>query len=395
MAGIADSLFPVLTTLWLAGSAVTVAGVYIYRSRLVFKPLVKTRPPIAVIIPVRGASPNLAMLWKALRSQSYSKFRVLFAVESEHDPAHRALKSLIARARRPAAKIVVAGLAHDEGQKVRNQRAAMAQLRRGDKIVVFADADIAPTPQWLAEIADLLATRSAMIVSGYRWMVPGDRRLSTAFACAINDAIASQPRLSVLSLAWGGTLAVWRETLERIDASGTLKGSLNDDLQLTRAANAAGSVVETPPHMLLRTTVGFGWRELIEFSRRQYIQIRIYAPEFWAVAAFATALPILGWAVAVPLALAGDLRAIGALAAAIALHQTRVILRLEIPRRLWGVEQDRTVTLLDRWAAPISTLIHAALIWSTLFARTLRWGGRLYRIDAPQQVRILERDRGT
>jgi hypothetical protein len=392
MAALADFLFPVIATLWLAGSITGVIGVYVCRSRLVFKPLVKSRPAIAVIIPVRGASPNLAKLWKALCGQSYPKFRVLFAVESEDDPAHRALKSLIARARRPPAQIVVAGLAHDEGQKVHNQRAAMARLRRGDKIVVFADADVAPTPQWLDEIADLLATRSAMIVSGYRWMVPGDRRLATAFACAINDAVASQPRLSVLSLAWGGTLAVWRETLERIDADGTLKGSLNDDLRLTRAAADAGSVVETPPHMLLRTAVGFGWRELIEFGRRQYIQIRIYAPEFWGFAALATTIPVLGWAFALPLALSGDLPAIGVLAAAIALHQARVTLRLEIPRTLWGVEQDRTVTLLDRWAAPISTLIHAALIWSTLFARTLRWGGRLYRIDAPQRVRILERD---
>jgi hypothetical protein len=393
MAALVDFLFPAIVTLWLAASATSVIGISIYRNRLDFKPRVSIRPAIAVIIPVRGASVNLSRLWNALREQTYPKFRVLFAVESEHDPAHQALKSLVARSRRPPGEIVVAGLTRDEGQKVHNQRAAMAALRPSDAIVVFADADIMPTPQWLDEVADLLATRSAMIVSGYRWMLPGDRRLSTAFACIINDSIAAQPRLSALSLAWGGTMAAWRETLERIDAKGTLKGSLNDDLQLTRAVNDAGGVVETPPHMLLRTSVRFRWPELIEFGRRQYIQIRIYAPEFWALAAFATALPLLGWMITVPLALAGDLRSMMVLAAAIALHQTRVSLRLAIPRKLWGMEQDRAVVLLERAAAPITGVIHAALVWSTMFARTLRWGDRIYRIDGPRQVRIVKRDR--
>jgi hypothetical protein len=390
MAALADSLVVVVVTLWLAGAVISTVGVHICRNRLSYRPLVVARPAIVVIIPVRGTSADLPGLWKALRAQSYPKFRVLFAVESKDDPAHRALHALIARARQPAAKLVVAGLARDEGQKVHNQRAALARLRRGDKIVVFADADIAPAPRWLDEIADLLATRSAMIVSGYRWMVPRDRRLSTALTCAINDAVASLPRLSVLSLAWGGTLAAWRATLARIDVDRTLKGSLNDDLQLTRAAGDAGSAVESAPHMLVRTAVAFGWRELIEFGRRQYIQIRIYAPEFWGVAALATTIPILGWAVTLPRALSGDVAAAGALAAAIALHQIRVGMRLQIPRKLWGIEQDRTVTLIDRWAAPLAVVVHAALIWSTLFARTLRWGDRRYRIDAPQQVRIVE-----
>jgi hypothetical protein len=71
------------------------------------------------------------------------------------------------------------------------------------------------------------------------------------------------------------------------------------------------------------------------------------------------------------------------------MHQVRASLRLRIPRKLWRKETDRTVALLDRWAMPALVVLNAFLIWSALFSRKIYWGGRLYRIEAPQRVRIL------
>jgi hypothetical protein len=386
---VADLLATTVIALWLALALHAYVGLRLYCARLGFSPHAVAKPPVAVIVPVRGTLSDLPALWNALRAQRYPRFRVLFAVESRADPAYAALKKLVARARSPSASIVVAGLARDQGQKTRNQLAAMAELRRGDRIVVFADADIQPSPDWLLQIVDLLGTRSAMLVSGYRWMVPADRELATAVGCAINNAVASIPRIGLVALAWGGTMAAWHETLIRIEARRYLEGSVADDLQLTRAAAEHGGNVETPPFMLLRTRAAFNWRTLAEFVRRQYVLIRIYASGHWWLAALAALAPIVGWCVAIPLVWAGDLRAIVALVAAPILHQLRASLRAQIPRKVWGMEPDHRIVLIDRLAAPLVLIGHAALVWSTLFGRTIRWGGRTYRIDGPQNVRIL------
>jgi hypothetical protein len=387
-----EVLYVTVLVQWLSLSALSCFAVGLYARRLHFKPHVEEKPAIALIIPVRGASPGLHDLWRALCAQTYPHFRVLFALESADDPAHGALTAMIKDAKQPRTEIVIAGPAQNQGQKVQNQLAALDRLGRGDQIVVFADADIVPTKMWLAEIVDLLSCRAAMIVSGYRWMVPADRRLATSFACALNDALATMPRLAIISYAWGGSMAGWHKELKRIDIASWLKGSVNDDLQITRAAHAHGGVVETPMHMLLPSPVTLGWGELIGFVRRQYIQLRTYAPGHWALSAFAYALPLIGWSFAVPLAWSGRWYAILAIVIAIVLHQARTTFRLKVPRKLWGQETDGTVAILLRWGAPLATLLHAALIWSTLVTRTLRWGGRTYRIDAPQRIRIIAQD---
>lgn len=398
MTGLAQYWPLIPLALWLTVSVLSSLAVAATVHRLRFTHLFVERPAVAVIVPVRGVSANLAALWQALRTQKHQNFRVLFAVESVDDPAYGALAALIGRAKRPRTEIVVAGRAKNEGQKVHNQLAALSRIRRHDRIVVFADADILPTRAWLADLVDLVRRRKALIVSGYRWMVPDDRRLSTALACAINDTIASTTRPSRLCIAWGGTMALRHEALTRIGIRRWLKGSLNDDLQLTRAARVKGSGIHSPPRMLVRSPVSFDWRDFLAFGRRQYVQLRIYAPAHWVLAAVTYTVPIIGWLTALPLAWAGDYFAIGALVAAFALNQVRASVRLRIPRKLWREETDRTVALLDRWATPVLVILNAILIWSTLFSREIRWGGRVYRIEAPQRVRILsdapDRDAG-
>jgi hypothetical protein len=104
------------------------------------------------------------------------------------------------------------------------------------------------------------------------------------------------------------------------------------------------------------------------------------------VAATATTIPLAGWAIALPLALAGNKLAIGTIVAAYALDYTRARLRERIPRKLWGIESPRRIKWIDRWATPAWLALHALVIWSTLFGRTIRWADRTYRIDSRQQL---------
>jgi len=71
---------------------------------------------------------------------------------------------------------------------------ASAPPEPADAIVVFADVDIAPTPDWLARLLRDLDRADLGMTSGYRWLMPTDERWSTAFVCVINSSIAAAPK---------------------------------------------------------------------------------------------------------------------------------------------------------------------------------------------------------
>jgi hypothetical protein len=368
---------------WLAVAAVACYAVYRYQDGLGRAVVLPRTPQVAIILPIRGTPPP--GLWPALVAQDYDRWRIVFAVESTADPAYGALSALIGE----RGEIVVAGAALDTGQKVHNQLAALKRLCAGDEVVVFADADILPRPDWLSRLVMPLLEPGIDAVSGYRWLVPADGRLATHFVCLANAQIATVPRLRRVNLAWGGSMALRRETLEALDLERWWRGSLDDDIQLTRALWARGLKVNAPRELLVPSPAAYGWREAIAFGRRQYLLVRTYAPAHWLGAALATALPLAGWAIALPLALGGDPLALGVILAANLLDQCRASFRGRVPQKLWGEMWPARLRRLDRWATPAWLLFHACLIWSTLAGGKIRWAGRTYQLDGPQRVTIL------
>jgi ceramide glucosyltransferase len=367
---------------WLLVAALACFGVYITQRA---RPPVSAgeAEPIVLIIPVRGIPPHLRELWQGICAQTRGPLRVIFALESADDPAGAALRALIGG---PPVEIVIAGVATERGQKIHNLLAALGHLEPSDAIVVFGDADIAPAPDWLARLLRELERERLGMTSGYRWMMAADERWSTAFACVINSSIASVPRDSKWANAWGGSMALRRHTIEALALPTLWTRAVSDDLTISRAVRALGGKVRSPRDALVPTLASYSWRDALTFGRRQYLFTRTHAPRLWLVAAASTTIPLAGWATALPLALAGNKLAIGTITIAYALDYMRARKRERIPRKLWGIESHPRVKWLDRWATPAWLALHAAVIWSTLFGRTIHWAGRTYRIDAKQQL---------
>jgi cellulose synthase/poly-beta-1,6-N-acetylglucosamine synthase-like glycosyltransferase len=367
---------------WLVVAALSCFGVYITQRK---RPPVKVSETerVVLIVPVRGISPHLGELWHGICTQIYRPTRVIFTVESANDPACPALRALTGG---PPIEIVVAGVATERGQKIQNMLAALGRLEPDDAIVVFADVDIAPTPDWLARLLRDLGGRDLGMTSGYRWLMPTDERWSTAFVCVINSSIAAAPRDSKWTNAWGGSMALRRHTIEALALPTLWEHAVSDDLTISRAVRALGGKVRSPRDALVPAPASYSWKDAVVFARRQYLFTRTHAPALWLVAAAATTIPLVGWATALPLAVTGNEVAIGTIVIAYALDYMRARLRERIPRKLWGIESHARVKWLDRWATPAWLALHAAVIWSTLFGRTIRWAGRIYRIDNSKRL---------
>jgi len=383
-----DILIHLPMVAWLAVALLSCYGLYDCISTLKPPPQIASHPKVALIIPVRGAPPNFDLLWQSICSQTLAAGRVIFAVESENDPATQAIRALPDG---PPRDIVIAGPTALRAQKIHNLIAAIDDLSTEDEIVVFADADIVPDKDWLLRLVAPLSEPDIRIVSGYRWMIPSDDRWSSALVCVANASIATVPRLPLWNLAWGGSTALRRDTLGALDLARLWDRSAVDDLSITSAARQIGYHIAQPQSLLVPSPTAMSWREVIAFGRRQYLFTRLYTPTHWALAAAATTLPLIGWAVALPLALSGSKFAIATIIAANVFDQIRAGLRRRVSRILWATEMPARMAWLDRWATPVWLAFHAAIIWSTLFGRWVFWAGRTYRIDQNGRVaRVIE-----
>ena len=373
---------------WLAVAALGCYGVYDCVKSLKPAPSVIWRPNILLIVPVRGAAPHVAALWQAIRSQQLAARRVVFALEDEADPAFAAIQALPPG---PVRDCVIAGPAVLRGQKVHNLLAALETLKPDDDVVVFADADIVPARDWMARLAIPFQEPDIRILSGYRWMTPSDDHWSSSFVCVANASVATLPRSALWNIPWGGSIAASPDTLATLDLQTIWDRSLPDDIPLGLAARANGFPVTCPQSLLVPSPTAMSWREALAFGRRQYLFIRWYQPKHWMLAAAGTTLPLIGWAVAIPLAITGDAAAIATIVVANGLDQVRATLRRQVPRTLWGTEMPRRMAAIDRFATPAVQAFHAAIVWSTLFGRSMTWAGRRYRLDAERRVTRIDK----
>ncbi len=356
-------------------------------------------PPAAVIMPIKGADPDLLHHVAQLRRQNYGDYRVIFVVESETDPAYPVLQHARATDTTGAPmEIVVAGPAQRGGQKVHNLLAAARLLDR-EHLVAFADADAVAHPDWLMYLAKPLRREEIGATTGYRWLVPADGAptLPSALASVINSSVATLMGRPWRNFAWGGSMAMRVAVLRESKLLELWDGALSDDYQFTRAVKATGRVVRFVPRCLVASPARFTWASLLEFGRRQYLITRIYAPAIWLMALVFLSIYLAGWIsviAAAALQLPGWGWGVAAAAAVCLLDVIRGTIRGRTARQMLGDAPAAKLRLprrLDQLATPLWMTLHLLLVIASAFGRTITWARIRYRLRGRQNVEILSR----
>ena len=181
---------------WLFTQAVSMLLVWIFTVGLGRAVHLKVTPRVVVIVAVKGHHVEFDRFLEHFFAQDYPFFRVIFSVESAIDPAIAPIESW--RVKFPdRVALVIAGLAHDEGQKVANLRAAIAHITTDDEIIVFAEADIRPSRDWLQRLIAPLLDGKADIVSGFAWLVVDDRSFATCVMASMAATMITVPRIPI------------------------------------------------------------------------------------------------------------------------------------------------------------------------------------------------------
>ncbi|MFQ5763271.1 MAG: glycosyltransferase, partial [Candidatus Bathyarchaeia archaeon] len=191
-------------------------------------------PPATVIVPCRGLDLELDENVRAILTQHYPRYSVVFVVDSQLDPAYNALRRMVNELPQPLVdvRIVENRMLPKTSGKVSALTAAVDAGVEGE-VLVFADSDIRPAQDWLSSLVDPLKDDAVGVSTAYRWCVPAARTFAATFQSAWNAFGTAAFLSSKTVFAWGGSMALRRTVFERLRIRDRWKGEISDDAGVT------------------------------------------------------------------------------------------------------------------------------------------------------------------
>lgn len=359
------------------------------------------QPKAVVIVPCKGLEHDFEDNIRAIFTQDYRDYEIIFVTESATDPAHNAISRLIKNYSRRPAWMVIAGEAKNRGQKVHNLLAAVDMLNSIDRraeVIVFADSDARVTRQWLAEMVAPLGDKRIGATTGFRWYLPVKGGLSSRLLSVWNASA-----LSMLgersSFAWGGSMAIRRENFERLNIKQHWHGALSDDYALSAAIHQAGQKIKFIPRCLVASHTDVSFSQLLEFSTRQMRITRVYSPRVWQIAGISHCLYNLtfwgGFAWLIAASFTGQLSfPLAALLTGVFLMgATTGWTRALVASQLMYTNRSR---IQKNWMGyvllgPVVSLLYLYNVFASAWTNRIIWRGIGYEMISPRETTIWHR----
>jgi glycosyltransferase involved in cell wall biosynthesis len=361
-------------------------------------------PFVTIFVPCRGVDDGLRENVSAIFAQDYPAFEIIFVSDRADDPA----LAVAEEARRsftddsgPTMRVVISGPATGRGQKVHNLRVAVLHADPKTEVFVFVDTDARPQPIWLRFLISPLQDPGLGATTGYRWFVPVRGGLASHLRSVWNAAIASAlGEQGDKNFCWGGSTAIRRETFQKRKVLDYWQGAVSDDFALTRALNDGKCPIKFVPQCLTPSFEDCAFRELVEFTTRQFKITRVYAAHLWKgvlmggllfVAVFfggivlVVARALLGLSFATPLVLLLVIFGLGAMKSHLRLRAVSQVIPDQRIRSF-----GTTLAHLTLW--PLASALYLYNALAAAFSRRINWRGIAYELKSPNETVII---RGT
>ena len=358
-------------------------------------------PLTLLTVPCKGIDNAFEKNITSLFDLDYENYHLCFVVESEDDRAYEKLcelrDRLSAGSKAIDVKILVAGLATGCSQKIHNLLCSCQRSPEDVKVFAFADSDACLHRNWLSHLVYPLRKSKYGASTGYRWFIPEENNLASLALSAINAKIAQLLGKNRFNQAWGGSMAIRRETFYQIGLDKAWPKAISDDLCLSYLVKKAGMKIIFAPACLVASYEKTSWLKLFEFARRQFLITRITMVSTWLFGFFSIVYSLSGlWAGA-----GIALLARGSSQANIALYTTvpivflvsqfcRTILRQKMITKLLPEEVDkmRIAIIADVFGTFLWSWVLFICIAASGFGRTITWRGVRYKLISPTETII-------
>ena len=368
----------------LAGLALLLAGVgclyHIGAAFAVRRHLRKAMPtggtaPVTVLKPLCGAEPGLYENLLSFCRQDHPCYQVIFGVREADDPAIAVVRRLIADLGRDDVELVIDGTVRGTNYKVSNRGNMLAHARHD--VLVLADSDMRVAPHYLAAVTAPLADPANGLVTCLYVGRPRPNLWSRLGAGFINwgflPSVLVGEALGVDEGCFGATMALRRETLEKVGGFAAFDDHLADDHALGVAVRRLGCKVVLSPYLVDDDLHEPDFAALYAHELRWQRTIRVVAPGGHASSVMtqplAFALPGLALSAAAPAPFGWI--AIFVLCAAL------------VARIFCARTADSSFGLIPcAWLVPLRDVLTLVVFVHSFLGRRVRWRGHLFRVAA-------------
>lgn len=320
--------------------------------------------PVTLLKPLHGAEPDLAANLATFLVQRHGgAVQMICGVQRPGDPAGAVVEAL--EAAHPGANIVLVRDASVHGANGKISNLVNMSRAVAHDVVILSDSDIAVAPDYLARVIGALGQDGVGAVTClYRgrgdagfWSHVAAAGLSWQFLPGAVFGVA----LGIAQPCMGSTIALRRETLDRIGGFARFADILADDHAIGVAVRELGLKVAVPPmlvtHASTEASLGALWRHELRWGAT----VRELVPgATYAASIIAYPLPIA--LLTLPFA------PVAGLVATVAALASRLAVAL-VADRIGG---RRTASLL---LLPLRDLLSFAIFIASFFARSVDWRG--------------------
>jgi hypothetical protein len=330
-------------------------------------------PPASVIVPVKGDDEGLRENLQALASLDYPDYELIVAAHEAEDIPPGVLPA--------RCKVVLSHAAEsDTAEKVQNLMAAVRAVRKRTEVLVFADSDGRPGKRWLRALVAPLNEPGVGAVTGYRWFLPEPPGFWSVLR-GVWDAVPA----GVLGpgdnrFAWGGAMAIRKETFYEARVPDRWEGAISDDYALSQAVRELKRSIAYAPGALTPSFEHVSAGRFFGWTRRQMSITRAYSPQLWWPGLIAHVFYCVAMAASAVLAVRGSRAAGAALAAQIVPGMWKGWGRAQAARRALPEYEGwfRRCGWAHAALGPVATWAWLWALGSSAFVRRIEWRGRVY-----------------
>ncbi|WEJ99573.1 MAG: bacteriohopanetetrol glucosamine biosynthesis glycosyltransferase HpnI [Candidatus Sphingomonas phytovorans] len=366
-----------LLGLGIIGTFYMIAATIVFRRFMASRTASSPRAEAVTLLkPLHGAEPRLLENLASFLVQDHAgPVQLLCGVQAHDDPAIAVVEALRTRYPHIAVDLVIDPANHGANRKISNLINMMGKVRH--PILVLSDSDMVAEPDYLSRVLAALDVAGVGAVTClYRgrgdagfWSRLGAAGLSYQFLPGAVFGVA----MGLARPCMGSTIAMRRETLDRIGGFERFADVLADDYAIGEAVHALGQKVAVPPMLVTHASAERSFAELWRHELRWGATVRGVVPGAYvgSVVGMPFPLALLGAAL-VPAHPVGLAIALSALFARIAIARF--------------VDRAAGVTTAPWWLLPMRDCLTVAIFVASFFVASVDWRGQRLKMEDDGRV---------
>ncbi|MFA4930594.1 MAG: glycosyltransferase family 2 protein [Patescibacteria group bacterium] len=345
-------------------------------------------PSVGVIVAIKNIPPDFDTNFSSLLKQDYPNYEIIFAVESQTDPAYQYIQPYLTQ--HPHLKLIVSTLATRCCQKNQNLIAAVEQSNKPE-VYIFADDDSALNNQWIRELITPLSDPRITATSTYFWPYSSRANLTELIHVYMNiytytlycfcSSFLSTP------LLWAGSIAIRRQVFEKLEIKKYWQTNISDDTYLSK-------ILSTHRHKTVFVTTAISQNnapinkisDITNWYTRQLMYFKLHRKRIWYTATgaiFWSLFSIYAWALfSIPLYLFYPDSSYLALVAIPIAYFIFDSLITSLFLSLGPINQPMKLIVMTPLIRIIQLIAYARTFWRTKFT----WSGIHYQFDSRGRV---------